>query len=210
MANPFAGVPPCWVLFDAVGAPPQTGSTQMGKLFPTTIAIAAPVVPVTANAQGLPLVGGHAGKLNITNGGNVCGGVFTPLAGGPLLLDFACTGASNGVTLTVEIGRIVASGAIAQVLASVVLTTSTLTISATTVDPFTGFTRASTTWRFFDTTVITAYSAIGDVLQSVSGSSGKGPSQLLLNNSSGNWFYAQITALDASITEVLCTASQVF
>jgi hypothetical protein len=184
------------VLFDATAN--QAGVTQQGKLFPTTIAI---------SGGSLPAVGsGTAGITALTNSGNTCGAVFSPLATwDSVLLDFAGVGNASTNTIAFEIGRLKASGAIPDVLASAVLTSSTLTLGATTTNPFTGAGgHASVTWRFLDTVALTNLGVLGDVLTAVSGVSGNGPAQLKLNVHDAQYYYLLVTALNANFTEVLC------
>jgi len=186
-------------LFDALAN--QAGTTQLGLLFPTTIAIAA---------GGLPALG--SGKsVNLTNAGNICGAIFAPdPRWDSVLLDFAGVGTDAGDLLTIEIGRLKAPGAVPDVLASVVLTTSGIAaLGPTAVNPFTGLAHASVTYLFFDATAITAYSALGDLLQAVSGTSGNGLSQLLLNVHAEAYYYVLITALDAAFSEVLAAMTPV-
>jgi hypothetical protein len=179
-------------LFDATTN--QAGVSQLGALFPTTIAI----------TTGLPTVGSGS-STTLTNSSNVCGAVFSgATTWGSALLQIAGVTGTAGETITVEIGRVPASGAMAEALASVVFTASSLTIGATTTNIFTGATgHSSVTWRLFDVTTITSYSHVGDVLQAVGGTSGV-PSQLLINTSAEAFYYVVITALNAAWTEVLC------
>ena len=215
MANPYQPAPATGVLFDATGSPPQLGTSMQGVIFP-----GAQTVVALANGPTLvnglpPLSSGQAGHAHLTQGGNVCGGIFSPSPNsGSILIDLAASGtAASGHTVTLEIGRLLMPGAVPNVLASVVVTTGTLTLAAGTVDPFTGLTRSSTAWIFFDgTTTITTYSHVGDVLQSVGGTSGQGPSQLLLNCGpfAGGWGYGMMTAFSSTpgYTEVLCAMTQ--
>jgi hypothetical protein len=181
-------------LFDA--ASNQAGATQQGFLFPHTVAI----------TTGLPTIGSGTGNT-LTNSSNVCGSVFSGLTSwAGALMQFAGVGGTGGAsTITVEIGRLCASGAMAEALASVVLTaSSTLTIGPTTVNPLTGATgHSNVTWVLFDVTSITNYSQLGDVLQAVGGIAGQ-PSVLNINVSSESYYYVVITALSAAWSEVLC------
>ena len=172
----------------------QAGVSQQNKLFPNTIAITG----------GLPTIASGT-VATLTNSSNVCGAVFSPHpAWGAVMLDIASVGATSGKTLTIEIGRLAASGALTQVLASVTYTTGSSTIGATTTNILTGAGgHSSVTWRLFDTTVITTYNSLGTVIQGISGSSGNGSSQLVLNCNNIPYYYVVITALDASFSEIL-------
>ncbi len=176
-------------------APRQTGVTQKGLVFPTTIACAA-----------LPTVG-YGKAANLTSSSNVCGGVFAPLPQwDSVLIDLGVVGQNAADTLTMEIGRVKAVGGIAEILASVVFTASSVTLATSLVEPFTGAAVASTTWRFMDATTITANSQLGDVLQALGGTSGN-LSQLRLNVHDAALYYAVITALSdggTRTTKVVC------
>lgn len=175
------------LLFDQLAN--QAGTTQSAKLFPTTIAIAGGALPAKNS--------GTVGITALTQGGNTVGAVLSPRdVWGSVLLDIAGVGAIAGKTVTLEIGRIKASGGIPDVLASVVLTTSGTTLGPTAINPFTGAAHSSQTWDFFDAVTITALSPLADVLVSVSGVSGNGPAQLRLNVHDSSYYYVLITALD--------------
>jgi hypothetical protein len=183
------------VLFDATVN--QAGSSQKGVFFPTTIAISGGALPAINT--------GTSGITLLTNAGNTVGAVFSPLSTwDSVLLDFAGVGNASGNTITFEIGRLKASGAVPDVLCSAVLTSSATTLGATTTNPFTGATgHASVTWRFMDVVALTNYDVLGSVLTSVSGVSGNGPAQLKLNCHDASYYYLQITALNANFTETL-------
>lgn len=174
----------------------QAGATQKALLFPTTVACT------------LPTKGGGT-AANITNSGNVCGGAFSPdPRWDSVLLDFACVGENAADTITLEIGRVKASGGIAEVLASVVLTASSITLAAS-VDPFTGAAHSAVTWKFYDVTTITWNgngNAIGEILQEIGGTSGN-LSQLRLSCHDVAYYYIVITAFsDGGVrtTEFVC------
>jgi hypothetical protein len=180
-------------LFDATTN--QAGVSQLGQLFPHTVAI----------TTGLPTIG-SGNSTTLTDSSHTCGAVFSGTTSwASALMQFATVGGSAGSSqMTVEIGRVPAAGAMAEALASVTLTTSSLTIGPTTTNPFTGATgHSSVTWVLFDVTSITSYSQIGDVLQAVGGYSGV-PSQLNINVSAESYYYVVITSLAGAYTEILC------
>ena len=90
------------VLFDATVN--QAGASQMGALFPATVAMES--YPASGEGEG--------SFVPLTDGGNVCGAIFSPNPyWSTVLLDFAGVGAAGSKTLTVEIGRLKAQGACA-------------------------------------------------------------------------------------------------
>lgn len=179
-------------LFDA--AVNAVVATLSATLFPGALTITG----------GLPAVG-SGGIATLKSGANIVGAVFAPGNDwASVLLDFAAVITANKA-ITLEIGRVATSGAYAQVLASVVLTSITAggTIGPTLVNPFTGEAHASVTWVLFDKTVITAKSQLGAVLQSIGGAQDGTPSQLSLDCSASEFVYVIVTAEDASLTELL-------
>lgn len=168
----------------------QAGVTQKGLIFPTTVACTLPAA-------------GYGAVANITNSSNVCGGVFAPKpTWSSVLLDLAVVGQNAADTTTIEIGRIKASGAVAEVLASVVLTASATTL-AVSVDPFTGAAHSAVTWRFPDVVTITANANLGQVLTELGGTN-TNLAQLVLNCAEAQFYYVVITAFsDGSRTSEL-------
>lgn len=181
----------------------QAGVTQKGLIFPTTIALTGGSLPAKDSGTG--------GIVTITNSSNVCGGVFAPREiWDSVLIDLAVVGQNAADTLTIEIGRVKASGGIAEVLASVVLTASAVTL-AVSKDPFTGATHSAVTWRFPDVAAITATSQLGDVLTALGGTSGN-LAQLRLNCHDVSYYYVVITAFSDGGTrtsEVMCDITPV-
>jgi hypothetical protein len=180
--------------------PNQAGVTQQFKLFPTTIAITG----------GLPAIGGLGGtKANLTNAGNVCGGIFSPdPRWDSVLLEFAEVGGADDTQVIVEIGRLKAAGAVPEILASVTLNASGNTVGATTTNPFTGLGgHASVTWRFFDTATLAAnLSQLGDVLVANGGQAVDAEKPTLsLSCHDVAYYYVLITTVDGTMTNVLCT-----
>jgi hypothetical protein len=170
----------------------QAGVTQLGQIFPTTIALTA--FP--------PLKSGQI--VTLTNSGNVCGAIFAPDSiWDSVLIDFAAY-TTLAATLTIEIGRIATPGAMAQVLATAVLTASSFSTGLITTNPFTGATgHSSVNWRFFDGIVLTSLGQLGQVLVSINGASGSGPSQLILSCHEMAYYYIQIISSTGTLSETL-------
>jgi hypothetical protein len=172
----------------------QAGVTQKGLFFPTTIAITG----------GLPAVGSGS-VATLTNSTNVCGAVFSPkITWDSVLLDIIGVGGASTNTVTLEIGRLNASGAVPTVLASAIIAGSATTLGATTTNPLTGLGgHSSVTWRFFDAVTLTTQCNLGEVLVGVGGTTGGGPMQLRLACHDVSYYYVCITALNAAWTELL-------
>jgi len=175
----------------------STGVTQKGKVFPTTIACAA-----------LPTIGSGT-AANLTNGGNVIGGVFSPdPKWDSVLLDFAVVGSNATDTIAIEIGRVkTGANTVAEVLATGVLTVSAgATVGPTLFNPFNGSGHSSVTWKFIDATALTQNNSLGLVLQSLGGTTGNF-SQLQLSCHNVAYYYVIITTLTDGnrTTNFLCT-----
>jgi hypothetical protein len=178
----------------------QAGTTQSALFFPTTVALSA----------ALPAVG-SGNVVTITNSSNICGAIFAPKVGwDSVLLDLIGVGGLSTNTITIEIGRLKASVAVADVLASAILSGSTTTLGATTVNPLTGATgHSSVTWRFIDAITLTTKTNLAEVLIGINGVVSLGPSQMRIQCHDAAYYYVLITALHANWTEILSTITPV-
>jgi hypothetical protein len=117
-------------------------------------------------------------------------------------LDFAIVGSAD-LTLTVEIGQLHASSAMCVPLAAAALKSITTSGTIANVNPFTGQTTASTTWRLIDLVTLTAKGQLGQVLVEVGGTEDDTPSRLTLAITDASYYYVVVTNL-STITRALC------
>lgn len=176
-------------LFDGTAA----GATLAKTLWPGTYTNTLPSM-------------GSGDVSDITSSGSTIGGIIAvPGAARGLLLDFAGVGAADE-TLVVEIGKLNASGAIAEVMASVSLKSITTSGTVADTNPFTGTATSSVTWRLFDLATITEYGRHNQVVPNVNGTENNLPCQLMINAEEGVWYYVLVTSLGA-LTRVICAAT---
>jgi hypothetical protein len=177
--------------FDATAA----GVTLSKTLWPGTLAATLPAA--------------DSGKAaDLTSGGVVVGGVLAKVPGwDSVLLDFAAVGSADQ-TLVVEIGSFDLVNSMARVLASLSLKSITNSGTVATGNPFTGVVDGKT-WRLFDLLTVASKAGLGQVLASVGGAEDDTPTQVVLDVSEAQFYYAVITTLPAGLTEVFCAFNPV-
>lgn len=177
------------ILFDATGAGASLLATLWPAAGPSTYTVTLPQKNQAQTPQAL------------LNGTTTIGGVFAPGEVNPAyLLDFAAVGSAEA-TLTIEVGKLYAQGAIAMPMASITLVTDTNTVA--NVNPFTGAATASKTWNLFDTTTITAADNTDAIIALQNGTTADVPVQLKLFVDDASFYYIIITNL-GGLTEILC------
>ncbi len=164
------------------------GATQAKTLFPNATYTAT-----------LPSIGsGQSAPITKVSDGSVVGGIFAPGTNWPgVLLDYAGVGAAV-VTVTVEIGKLQASGGICQPLASVTLKSITTAGTVADVNPFTGATTTGTTWRLYDAATITGLGSYDALSKNIGGTESEQPSELFLTTDEAPYYYAIVTDLSTA------------
>lgn len=177
----------------------QSPITFFGPVTVSGATLAKNLFPNATYTATLPAIG-SGGVANITavSGGAVVGGVFAPGNGVPgILIDYAGVGAAD-VTVTVEIGKIQASGALCRPLASVTLKSITTAGTIADVNPFTGETTTGTTWRLYDAATITQIGGYAMLSKNIDGTEDESPSQLFLTTDEAPYYYAIVTDLSTA------------
>jgi hypothetical protein len=190
-------------LFDSTNA----GATQLKTLFPGALTFSWVDEVGKARTDIPPALSGQ--EAAILSGANVVGGIIAPAQDwSAFLLDFIATGA-GGNQPVIEIGKIFASGAMAEILATATLNAAATAVSFANVDPFTGFATAGVTWtRIFDTVTFGASKGqLGQVLQNMGGAADT-PIQLVVDATEAVYYYVIITTL--AVTRLRCDMTPQF